>query len=319
MTTTIDTLAGSASLDDLYTKLSPLAMLAGWNKPTPSLYPRPYKTFVPAHWSYDDGHAALEAAGRLIDTSLAERRNLILVNPVEGNEYGTSRTLVAAYQMLLPGERARTHRHSPNALRLILDSEPGTYTVVDGDKVPMLNNDIVLTPKGSWHGHGNDSTAPSYWIDFLDVPLVQLLEPMFFDAYPEDDEPASKDVTESALLFPWSTIESRVKNAPLEATGRYGRQITLEHPMRTFGLNVMAIAGGKPTETVHTTANNIYAVIEGSGTSDIDGTQMSWKRGDVFVAPAWRPHHHVAAGDAVLFRVTDEPVLAVLDLYQEAK
>jgi gentisate 1,2-dioxygenase len=294
-------------------------MLAGWNKPTPSLYARPKKTFLPAHWSYDDGHAALEAAGRLIDTSLAERRNLILVNPVEGNEYGTARTLVAAYQMLLPGERARTHRHSPNALRLILNSDPGTYTVVNGDKVPMLNNDIVLTPKGSWHGHGNDGHAPAYWIDFLDVPLVQLLEPMFFDPYPAEQEPPARNVSKSPLLFAWSDIEPRVHAAALESTGRYGRQLTLDHQMRTFGLHVMALASRIATETVHTTANNIYAVIDGSGTSHIDGAAIDWKRGDVFVAPAWRPHHHVPAGDAVLFRVTDEPVLAMLDLYQEAK
>lgn len=34
----------------------------------------------------------------------------------------------------------------------------------------------------------------------------------------------------------------------------------------------------------------------------------------MFVAPAWRPHHHQATGDAVLFRLTDEPVLAALGL-----
>ena len=32
---------------------------------------------MPAHWRYDECKAALDAAGRLIDVSLAERRNLI--------------------------------------------------------------------------------------------------------------------------------------------------------------------------------------------------------------------------------------------------
>jgi gentisate 1,2-dioxygenase len=32
--------------------------------------------------------------------------------------------LVAAYQMIMLGEKARTHRHTPNALRLIVDAAP---------------------------------------------------------------------------------------------------------------------------------------------------------------------------------------------------
>ena len=85
------------------------------------------------------------------------------------------RTLVAAYQMIMPGEWARSHRHTPNALRLILDAEPGTYTEVDGVKIAMEPGDVLLTPNWSSHGHGNDSRACAYWLDFLDVPLVQLL------------------------------------------------------------------------------------------------------------------------------------------------
>ena len=96
-------LARSGTLEELYGKLDKVGMGAGWNKPTPSLWPAPRKTFVPAHWKYELAHGALDAAGRLINTALAERRNLILFNPAEGNTYGTVRTLVAAYQMIMPG------------------------------------------------------------------------------------------------------------------------------------------------------------------------------------------------------------------------
>ena len=130
--------------------------------------------------------AALDSAGRLINTELAERRNLILVNAGAGNDYATASTLVSAYQMIMPGEHARSHRHSPNALRLIVDAEPGTYTVVDGVRLEMMPGDVLLTPNWCWHGHGNDSTANAYWIDFLDVPLVHLLEPMFFEGNPDE-------------------------------------------------------------------------------------------------------------------------------------
>ena len=116
-------LSQSGSLEELYGGLNPLKMVPGWAKTAPSLWPEPKKVFKPYRWRYDQAKGALDAAGRLINTELAERRNLILMNPSEG--YATSRTIVAAYQMIMPGEKARSHRHTPNALRLIHDAEPG--------------------------------------------------------------------------------------------------------------------------------------------------------------------------------------------------
>ena len=187
-------LAQSGTLEDLYGQLGHINIGPGWAKATPSLWPAPKKTFAPAHWKYEQARGALDAAGRLINTELAERRNLILFNPAADNGYGTVRTLVAAYQMIMPGEWAHAHRHTPNALRLILDSEPGTYTDVDGVKIAMEPGDVLLTPNWSSHGHGNDSRACAYWLDFLDVPLVQLLEPMFFEPAEEEGDQAPAEL-----------------------------------------------------------------------------------------------------------------------------
>src|ERR1700759_3747774 len=94
---TPETLSRADSLEQLYGLLKPMSVGPGWAKPTPSLWAAPRKTLLPAHWSYAHAKGALQAAGRLINTELAERRNLILINPMEGNEYATVRTLVAAY------------------------------------------------------------------------------------------------------------------------------------------------------------------------------------------------------------------------------
>src|ERR671927_346744 len=48
----------------------------------------------------------------------------------------------------------------------------------------MVPGDVVLTPAWSWHGHVNESNETSYWIDFLDIPFIQLSEAMFFEPYP---------------------------------------------------------------------------------------------------------------------------------------
>src|SRR5262245_38946303 len=99
--------------------------------------------FVPAHWRYADAKPALQAAARLVTADAAERRTFGARNPGVGNEFATVRTLICAYQTLLPGEVARSHRHTPHALRVLLEARQ-TYSVVDGERTPMESGDIVL-------------------------------------------------------------------------------------------------------------------------------------------------------------------------------
>jgi len=314
-------LARSGSLEELYGKLAQVGMGAGWNKPTPSLWEAPRKTFVPSHWTYEQARGALDAAGRLINTRLAERRNLILFNPAENNTYGTVRTIVAAYQMIMPGEWARVHRHTPNALRLILDAEPGAYTEVGGVNIAMEPGDVLLTPNWSTHGHGNNSKACAYWLDFLDAPLVQLLEPMFFEPLEEDKNhdafKAAPPTKDSPFVFPMSETVRRFAKAKAEPESPFGTQIQFGNPaLDTIALYMMQLTPKRRTQTFRTTANNIYAVVKGFGATIIDGERFNWKRGDVIAAPAWRIQHHEASEDAMLFRVTDEPVLQRLGFYR---
>jgi len=83
MATILDDLKDSTTLEDLYRNLDTCHIQAGWAKDEPSLWDAPRQSYRPMHWSWDKGNAALSAAGRLVDTKLAERRNLILFNPVE--------------------------------------------------------------------------------------------------------------------------------------------------------------------------------------------------------------------------------------------
>jgi gentisate 1,2-dioxygenase len=78
-------------------------------------------------------------------------------------------------QLLMPGEWAPSHRHTPNAVRMIVEGE-GAYTTVDGEKCPMSRGDLILTPTGLWHEHGHDGTDPVIWLDVLDLPLVYYME-----------------------------------------------------------------------------------------------------------------------------------------------
>lgn len=297
--------AAARSIDEVHALLDTAGMGPGWKKREPAIWPAPRKHFMPAHWSYAVAKPALDAAGRFVSTELAERRNLILSNPVPGNSYATARTLVAAYQMVEPGEVARSHRHTPNALRVVVDAEPGMFTVVNGKKIPMLPGDVLLTPSWSWHGHTNESSARAYWIDVLDAPLAQLLEPMFFEAYPDRVEPADAVDERSPMRFAWADTLSALASTNEMRLGPAA--------LRSMALTVRRLAAGEERAPGRTTANAIFAVIEGAGTATIDDTVFEWRRGDVFVVPAWREHQLRAQVQSYLFRATDEPVMASLD------
>lgn len=303
----IGALRGAGTLEALYAALDPLDMTPGWiDRERPILRPGPDTAFRPMHWKYDECKAALDAAGRLIGTELAERRNLILRNPVEGNDIATARTLVNAYQMILPGERARTHRHAPHALRVIIDGE-GSYSVVNGEKHPMETGDIVLTPGWCWHGHGHDGDRPAYWLDGLDVPLTDLLEPMFFENHPDGFAEVEQVTPDSPYRFTRDAIQRRLDAAEPDPEGRHGPRVRLEaEEMPTIGIHVERLESGLATRPFRHAANVVYSPMAGSGVSRIGDRTVAWSRGDAFVAPIWNRIEHRAEEDSALFSMTDE-------------
>jgi gentisate 1,2-dioxygenase len=66
-------------------------------------------------------------------------------------------------------------------------------------------------------------------------------------------------------------------------------------------------------------ANSVLGVVQGAGVTEVEGTTLSWRRGDVIVVPSWREHVHRSDEGAVLFRVTDEPVMQKLGFWREGK
>lgn len=89
----------------------------------------------------------------------AERRVLVLANPDHGLEkMQASAAMYLGMQLLLPGEWAPSHRHTPNAVRMVVEGE-GAWSTVDGEKCPMQRGDLILTPTGLWHEQLHDPAA----------------------------------------------------------------------------------------------------------------------------------------------------------------
>jgi gentisate 1,2-dioxygenase len=305
------------TLDTLYEAAADLNFTPGWiPREKPILWAEPRPEFLAACWTFREAKAGLDVAGRLIDVSLAERRNLVMRNPAPTTNFETTRTLVCAYQMILPGEFAPAHRHSSHALRVIIEGE-GSYSVVNGEKTPMETVDVVLTPGWCWHAHGHDGDRPAYWFDGLDVPLTQLLEPMFYQEHPQRQEKIDRVVMNSPYRFTHADIARQLDRAQPDPEGFRGARITLAAPdMPTMGLTVERLTAGAKTRRYRTTANTVFHVVEGSGETAIGDKRFSWARGDTMAAPCWHAISHQATSDAQLFVLSDEPLLRFSKYYR---
>lgn len=305
-----DDLRNLPSLDALQSALSERNMTPGWiRRDPPLLWKEMHSAFVPAQWRYQEAKAAMLSAGKLIGTDLAERRNFVMRNPIPGNDTSTLRTLVCAYQSILPGERARSHRHAPHALRVILDSR-GSYSTVNGEKHPMETGDVVLTPGWSWHGHGHDGDQQAYWFDGLDVPLTTLLEPMFFEEHPEHYEPVQRVTPDSPFRFSWAATQQSFKLAKSDNAGHFGTTIELAAPtMPTIALKLHQWKSGWTNRPYRHAANTVYVVMQGSGRSILGDKTFDWEFGDTIAAPAWSRIEHHAGSDTVMFSMSDENLM----------
>ena len=85
---------------------------------------------VPHGWRWKDTRPLLLEAARLVPIEQAERRVLVLRNPGLGGAYAITSTLFAGLQIILPGETAPSHHHTPTALRLVVEGR-GAFTTVD--------------------------------------------------------------------------------------------------------------------------------------------------------------------------------------------
>ena len=293
-----------------YSELGAKHFSPGWARPEPSMWKEPAPKFRPAVWRFADAKRALDASHNMVPAEQTERRNLIMVNPIEGNTYASTRHLVAAYQCVMAGDTARTHRHSAAALRLVLAGRPGVYTVVNGARIDMAPGDVVLTPAWSWHGHVNESGETGYWIDFLDIPFVQLSEAMFFEPYPQGGLEAITSREPSPM---------RIPSGEALGPGRDAKTVEVaKDVMPTIGLSLLRAPKGDRVDMPKSTVNNIYAVVSGRARVVADGFDETLGIGDVAAMPCWHAHAIEAPEDTVVFRVSDEPIFEKLGLARTA-
>src|SRR5207253_11051713 len=90
---------------------------------------------VPHRWRWRETRLLLLEAARLVPIALAERRVLVLENPGLKGTYAITATLYAGLQIILPGEAAPSHHHTPAALPPVAEGHRA-YTTVHLVKCP---------------------------------------------------------------------------------------------------------------------------------------------------------------------------------------
>ncbi|MEQ9813800.1 MAG: cupin domain-containing protein [Azospirillaceae bacterium] len=136
---------------------------------------------LPFLWSYkDDIEPLLYRSADLVSMDDSERRSLILVNPGLSPTKATVTTMYTAYRLNDPNEVMPPHRHSPNAIRFGLTGQQN-FTGVEGEDITFGPGDLVLTPHDTWHNHGNVGDEPAVNLSVLDLPLVEVLNAIYFE------------------------------------------------------------------------------------------------------------------------------------------
>jgi gentisate 1,2-dioxygenase len=277
-----------------------------------------------AIWRWRDTRPLLMRACELITAKQAERRVLMLENPALAGTTFITPALFAGLQAILPGEVAPTHRHTPNALRLIVEGE-GAYTAVGGERIPMRPGDFIVTPGWSWHDHGNEGPAPVVWLDGLDTAFANLFGAHFREDYPEERQAEARARSDSTLSYPYERTRAILEKMsrsgdPDPSRGwrvRYLHPGTGRDPFPTMAVFMQWLPGGFAGRDCRSTDGAVYCVVEGRGSIEIGGLRHEFAPHDVFVVPSWEPHRFRAASDCVLFSYSDRAAQEALGFWRE--
>src|SRR5262245_11786660 len=270
-------------------------------------------------WAWETIRPLIAGAITVASPQAIERRVLQLVPPqrIEEDAQQTSKTLSANIQILLPGEKARPHRHTMNALRFVLEGS-GAVTVVDGKPCPMEEGDLVLTPAWTWHEHVHHGSAPIIWLDALDVPLHHYMGTGAFQPGPAADMPETIDDRAFAVAnvvpdtsyatrdyspvfrYPYAAPAAAVPAAPPAPAGsrrvRYVNPLTGGTGMALVDSFLVQLDPDVTTIPFRTSANSICCVVEGSGESQVGDATIRWKKHDIFTLPQRNRIVHRSAG-----------------------
>ena len=272
----------------------------------------PTRQTQPIHWPYQSLRPLLLKSGELTPIEKAERRVLVLANPGHGlDKMQASAAIYLGMQLLMPGEWASSHRHTPNAVRMIVEGE-GAYTTVNGEKCPMSRGDLILTPTGQWHEHGHDGTEPVIWLDVLDLPLVYYMEASYhIDGERQTVSPGhgEKKYTVSGVVpskvfdrqrkdypilrYSWADTQKALESLAMDEPQLDAVQVTYVNPEtgtdaeNILGFYALMLRPGQTLRLPARSPAQVFHIIEGHALAKILDQEFDLAEADTCCAPGY--------------------------------
>ena len=267
----------------------------------------------------------------------ADRQSILLTNPGLNGRLQVTNTIRCAISIYNPGDVAPAHVHSPNASRTIL-TEKGGYTNVEGERCEAARGDIILTPNGTWHDHGNDGEVPVIWIDMLDWPLMEFLDCAWVDqefqpstgSNAKSQETIHSDGHSGRLYGNGGMVPTFISHqigfgrdpAPLihfrgtrirealdalrkeKGDPHEGIQMEFVNPVTgkpvfpTLNYQAQLLRPGEATLPKRETSSTFIVVMDGKGKSEIGGQTFDWEPNDIMVVPNFVWRRHINTGSS---------------------
>ncbi len=298
---------------------------------------------APYRWRWNEYRKFLEriagiaAKADVSPIEFADRQSILLTNPGLNGRLQVTNTIRCAISIYNPGDIAPAHVHSPNASRTIL-SDKGGYTNVEGERCEAHRGDIILTPNGTWHDHGNEAEAPVIWIDMLDWPLMEFLDCAWVDQdfKPGEGSNAKSQATahktgysnrlygsggmvptfvshqigfgrDPAPLIHFRGVQIReaLQGLSKEAGDPHeGIQMQFVNPVTgkpvfsTLNYQAQLLRPGEELLPKRETCGTFMVVIAGKGKSEIGGQTFDWEENDIMVVPNFLWRRHINTGSS---------------------
>ena len=268
----------------------------------------PRTSTLPAHWRWSAIRPLLLRAGELTPMEKAERRVLVLANPGRGlDNLQASAAIYLGMQLVLPGETAPCHRHTPNAARIVVEGE-GAVTLVDGEACAMEPGDLILTPTGQWHEHRHEGRVPVIWLDVLDLPLMVYLDvsyaiegsaqtarqPQF--AYGSGGlAPIAHghraDGAYPLLRYEWRRTRDALQAYAAVRTRSEPVQLAYVNPetgadcLNTLAFAALLLRPGEEIVLPQFSAARVFHAVEGAGQAQVNDMTIAFEQADTFCTP----------------------------------
>ncbi len=330
-----------------YQRIDPYNLYPLWEAIDELQSATPVTDATPHVWRFDDIRPRLLEAADLIGAEAADRRTLMLENPSMRGRRRITEALYAGLQCIMPGEVAMPHRHTPSAMRMVIESD-GAHSEVDGEPVDMRPGDLILNQSWHWHGHANEGAGPHISMTCLDMPLTRFLGPLFAESLgassvpggrPEGDGLARYGANMRRMGSAAEAVVSPIARYPYDRTREalagmarsgeldpcHGIKMEFINPVTggpvlpTLSAFMQLLPAGFTGAWYRSTAAWVYHVVEGEGRTVVGDETIAWGRRDIFVVPAWYPHRHEPAPESVLYSFSDRGVQQKLGVYRELR